>query len=152
MYLSFIWPLKKCRPGFFICQGPASSFIDAYCTFVKCFVRISWAFLKDLCENHNFLCLLKKVNREQTPNLKMVVPFLFNSLLKIIMPWIWRNICYVLERHRNPICLFIPCTYWALCISLCACLCKLVLCLILVLWEMSCACYRRESRICVAWF
>lgn len=30
---------------------------------------------KRLCEKHNFLCSLEKVNREQNPNLKMVVPF-----------------------------------------------------------------------------
>ena len=100
-----------------------------------------------MCEKHNFLCSLKKVKREQKPNLKMVVPFVKVRIKNHYALNLKKHLLCFGETEIQSVCLLLVCS--ALCISLCACLCKLLLCLVLVLWEMSCAWYQeRVENLC----
>lgn len=106
MRLSFIWPPEKCGPrcfamSSFLLHAPVLNLCQMLCEdVVGGFGRSH--------EKQNFLWALRKVTGEQKPNLTVAVP-LFFPLLKIIVLWIWRNICSVVERHRSPICLFLGC-------------------------------------------
>lgn len=69
-----------------------------------------WRGLGDDVRNKTSSVLWKRLLENKT--LTSLWQF-FNSLLKIIVLWIWRNICSAGERHRSPICLFVPWMYWA---------------------------------------